>query len=410
MGGERGSTSGLRFNPREAADEIQEDSSVGREDSDERAKHDAKKQQEQEGRARLLQGIQHLKIKIPQQNTEDEERPQEEAGQVGQMGQADAIDGANPRANGQGMGVMTGEPMDAAFDSIKKKEKPHEPKHDTDKPQKTTTIDTVRARQRAAKGRKKRGTKTYETEKNKRRKKAGNRLKSGEGRSPGNITSNMAGARAVQLSPAYSRGSAAYSNYLTQSSGRSRPKTSYDDPRQKEAEALKNEQRQVMPTQPVTPSIPTTTTQSRVPHAIRGSPKHIDNMVGPKTPHTPRKPDTPMGAGHSKAHDLASGGASMMGEDSILASIEHIKKSSKSRMSNANRLEYRRLLAKLEKLLRGMTRKMDASLDGAPDGPTPNAGPRLTSAPTGATETDPDDDPTMWGAHAYGLYARRGGL
>ena len=121
MGGERGSTSGLRFNPRESAEEIEEDSSVGREDSEERDIHEAKKEHEQEKRARLLQGIQHLQIKIPQQNSEDEERPQEEAGQVGQLGQADAIDGANPRANGQGMGVMTGEPMDLAFDVIKKK-------------------------------------------------------------------------------------------------------------------------------------------------------------------------------------------------------------------------------------------------------------------------------------------------
>ena len=61
-------------------------------------------------------------------------------------------------------------------------------------------------------------------------------------------------------------------------------------------------------------------------------------------------------------------------------------------------------------LLRNLTRKADASLDPAPDGPTPNGHPRMTSAPTGATETDPEDDPTMWGAHAYGLYARRGGI
>jgi hypothetical protein len=108
MGEGTGSTAGLRFNPRQSAEEIEEDSSVGREDSEERAKHDAKKQHEQEKRARMLQGLQHLKIKIPQQNQEDEERPTEEAGEIGQMGQADAIDGANPRANGLGMGVMTG--------------------------------------------------------------------------------------------------------------------------------------------------------------------------------------------------------------------------------------------------------------------------------------------------------------
>lgn len=419
MGDGTGSTAGLRFNPRYSAEELEEDSIVGREDSEERAKHDAKKQEKQEKRARLLQGLQHLQIKIPQQNKEDEERPTEEAGELaGQVGQADAIDGANPRANGQGMGVMTGEPMDIAFDAIKKKDEP--PKYDTDKPQKTTTIDTVRARQRASKGRKKKGTKTLETVKNKRKKKAGRRLKTGATRTPGSVTGTMAGVRASMLSPAYSRMDAAYPRYVSQFTGRTRPKINYSDPRQKEAEARRGEQRQMMPTQPVTPSIPTETTESRKPHAIRGSPKYRDALLGPKKTHTPRVPDTPMGAGHSKDHDLSTGGASALDESSILASLEFIKKgvlgdyirgrASRPRMSHSDKIEYRRLVSKLEKLLRNLTRKMDASLDPAPDGPTPNAAPRMTSAPTGATETDPDDDPTMWGAHAYGLYTRRGGL
>ena len=419
MGDGTGSTAGLRFNPRYSAEELEEDSIVGREDSEERAKHNAKKAEKQEKRARLLQGIQHLQIKIPQQNTEDEERPTEEAGQLaGQVGQADAIEGANPRANGQGMGVMTGEPMDVAFDSIKKKDE--SPKYDTDKPQKTTTIDTVRARQRATKGRKKKGTKTLETVKNKRKKKAGRQLKTGATRTPGSVTGTMAGVRASMLSPAYSRMNAAYPRYVSQFTGRTRPKINYSDPRQKEAEARRGEQRQMMPTQPVTPSIPTETTESRKPHAIRGAPKYRDALLGPKKTHTPRLPDTPMGASHSKDHDLSTGGASPLDESSILASLEFIKKgvlgdyirgrASRPRMGHSDKIEYRRLVSKLEKLLRNLTRKMDASLDPAPDGPTPNAAPRMTSAPTGATETDPDDDPTMWGAHAYGLYTRRGGL
>ena len=43
VGGPEGSTAGMRFNPRESAEELQGDSQVGREDSDERARHDAKK-------------------------------------------------------------------------------------------------------------------------------------------------------------------------------------------------------------------------------------------------------------------------------------------------------------------------------------------------------------------------------
>ena len=398
MGGERGSTSGLRFNPRESAEEIQEDSSVGREDSEERALHDAKKQQEQEDRAKIIQGIQHLKIKIPQQNAEDEERPTEEAGELaGQVGQADAIEGANPHGNGLGMGVMTGEPMDVAFDSIKKKD---EPKYDTDKPKKTTTIDTVRARAREKKGRKRRSGKTVtiESKKKTRKSKAGNPLRVDTGLNPGGYTGVMASQRASRPSIQYSSQTQTRPNYLSLFSGRSKPKTSYSDPRGREAESQRADMAATQPTQRITPSIPTVRADSRIVHAPRGSAEHRDATMGPKKTHTPRKPDTPMGEGHSKAHDLASGGASMFAP--LLAKGQ----------SGINRHEYRRIVQKLEKLLRDLTNKMDASLDPAPDGPTPNAGPRMTSAPTGATETDPDDDPTMWGAHAYGLYTRRGGL
>ena len=392
-----GSTAGLRFNPRYSAEELEEDSQMGREDSEERAKHDAKKQHEQEKRARMLQGLQHLKIKIPQQNQEDEERPTEEAGEIGQMGQADAIDGANPRANGLGMGVMTGEPMDVAFDSIKKKD---EPKYDRSKPKKTTTIDTVRARQRAEKGRKSRKekTKTLESKKRTRKRKSGNPLRVDTGQNPGSYTGVMGAHRATQPSMQYSRQTRTIPSYLSLFSGRSGAKTAYADPRGREAESQRSDIGAHQPTQRITPSIPTMRIDSRVAHAPRGSAQHRDALMGPKKTHTPRKPDTPMGAEHSSAHDLAAGGASPF--SSLLA----------KGMSIRDKQEYRRLVQKLEKLLRGLTRKMDASLDPAPDGPTPNAGPRQTSAPTGATETDPDDDPTMWGTHAYGLYARRGGI
>lgn len=399
MGGEKGSTSGLRFNPRESAEEIQEDSSVGREDSEERAIHNAKKQHQQEKRAHSMHGIQHLKIKIPQQNTEDEERPTEEAGQLaGQVGQADAIEGANPRGNGLGMGVMTGEPMDIAFDVIKKKD---EPKFDRTKPKKTTTIGTVRAQQRAEKGRKgrKEKTKTMDSQKKTRSRKAGKPLRVDTGRNPGKYTGVIASHRATQPSMQYSRQTRTTPNYLTTASMRSGPPAMMSPPQALESEARRAELAGTMPTQPNTPSIPTEQVDSRVAHAPRGTAEHRDATQGPKKQHTPRKPNTPMGQGHSKAHDLAAGGASPF--SSLLA---------KGSMTTRDKQEYRRLIQKLEKLLRGLTNKMDASLDPAPDGPTPNGHPRMTSAPTGATETDPDDDPTMWGAHAYGLYTRRGGL
>ena len=71
---------------------------------------------------------------------------------------------------------------------------------------------------------------------------------------------------------------------------------------------------------------------------------------------------------------------------------------------------YRRLIEQLNFLMQRAMRKADASQDDPPTNSTPNGHPRQTSAPTGATETDPEDDPTMWGAHAYDLYVRRGGI
>ena len=400
MGDGSGSAGNLRFNPRQSAEEIEEDSSVGREDSDERAKHDAKKRIEQEKRAKMLHGIQHLKIKIPQQNTEDEERPTEEAGQVGQLGQADAIDGANPQGNGLGMGVMTGEPMDLAFDIIRKKK--DKPAYDTGKTDKTETMERVKARERGRKGSKRRTrkTKTLERERTKQQAKGkGKPLKTDTGRNPSKYTSFMAGQRATQPSMQYSRQTRSIPNYLTLASMRSGPaKISYQDPRKREQEALIAQRETQMPTQPVTPSTPTVTADSRIPHAPRGSAKHRRAIEGPKRVVKPKEPDTPMGKVESKATNLATGGSSMFAP--LLAKS----------MSIRDKQEYRRLIQKLEKLLRNLTRKADASLDPAPDGPTPNGHPRMTSAPTGATETDPEDDPTMWGAHAYGLYARRGGI
>ena len=49
-------------------------------------------------------------------------------------------------------------------------------------------------------------------------------------------------------------------------------------------------------------------------------------------------------------------------------------------------------------------------MQGADEKSSPNSSGGLTSNPTGATETDPDDDATRWGTHAYDLYVRRGGI
>lgn len=428
VGGPEGSTSGMRFNPRESAEELQEDSNVGREDSEERAIHDAKKRDEQDKRNRLMQGLQHMKIKIPQKNPEDEEdsdmKQQAELGQMtGQVGQNEAIDGANPNASGLGGGMSnlllsTTNYIDEAFEMIRKKK--DEPKFDSDKPQKTTTIETVRARERAKTGKKRKARKnvTAESIKRRRRKKGGGvPLKAGNVRQTG-YASVMSAARAPYASfgGGYTYRQRTAPIRVGGATGRSRAKQAYSDPRQREAEAMRQQMRQSQPTQDITPPIPTVTPEARIPRAVRGSrdsrPKHKKAMRQPRTASTP-------GGKELTEHISLGGGASAMASggvgssESILASEEFlIKRAQKLKLniSPRDKIEYRQLIDQLNHLLRRLMYKEDKSMQGAEEKSSPNSSGGLSSNPTGATETDPDDDATRWGAHPYDLYVRRGGI
>ena len=115
----------------------------------------------------------------------------------------------------------------------------------------------------------------------------------------------------------------------------------------------------------------------------------------------------------SEATSLAGGAGGIGASDAILASEEFLHKRAqkvKLSLSPRDRLEYRRLVDQLNHLMRRMMRKEDKSMQGAEEKSSPNSSGGLTSAPTGATETDPEDDATTWGAHAYDLYTRRGGI
>lgn len=409
VGGPEGSTAGMRFNPRESAEELQEDSSVGREDSEERALHDAKKREKQEKRAQMMQGLQHMKIKVPQKKTEEEEdspiKEQSELGQMtGQVGQSDAIDGANPRASGLGSDIMLSTDfIDDAFEMIRKKR--DSPSFDSDKPQKTTTIETVRARERAKTGKKRKSRKnvTVDSIKRKRRRKgSGVPLKAGNVRAPAAMTS-MASARAgYMMSPGYTYRQRTAPRLLTTSTGRSRAKQSYPDPRQREAEAMRQQIRQNQPTQDITPPTPTITPQSRKARPPRGRGRQ---KLHSKATRQPRTTATPMGQATSEETSLAGGGASALAMGAMSGGIL-----AKAKMNTRDKLEYRRLIDQLNILLRRMMRKEDKSMQGASERRSPNSSGGMSSNPTGATETDPEDDATTWGAHPYDLYVRAGGI
>tara|TARA_R100000734_G_C3319030_1_gene114086 strand:+ start:4262 stop:5551 length:1290 start_codon:yes stop_codon:yes gene_type:complete len=426
VGGPEGSTAGMRFNPRQSAEELQDDSSVGREDSEERALHDAKKREKQEKRAKMMQGLQHMKIKIPQKRDDEEDsdmKRQAEAGQMsGQVGQNEAIDGANPRGSfggGAGMNMLlsTAPFIDDAFESIRKAKK-NEPKYDDEKPKKTTTLETQQARARAKKGRRKKkyGMKDTESAKRSRSTKK-RRLKGGNVRTP-SIASTMSAARAPYVSfglMGSRRPSPTGPRFLTFSTGRTQARTA-TNPQKKVEQDLRQAMRQDTPTQDITPPIPTVSPQSRVARAPRGS---RDSRPHKKALRQPRTAATPGGKEASEATSLAGGSASAMAaggigsSDAILASEEFLHKRAqklKLGISHRDRIEYRQLIDQLNHLLRRLMRKEDKSMQGADEKSSPNSSGGLTSNPTGATETDPDDDATRWGAHPYDLYVRRGGV
>lgn len=417
VGGPEGSTAGMRFNPRQSAEELQDDSSVGREDSEERALHDAKKREKQEKRAKMMQGLQHMKIKIPQKNPDDEEdspiKEQAELGQMtGQVGQSEALAGANPNAGGLGANIMlsTAPFIDDAFEMIRKKR--DEPKFDDEKPKKTTTIDTALSRRRAKKGKRKKriGEKTTESVKTSRKK--GGTLKPGRVRTPGQmtaLTSGQAPYRTFGLMGSRRQSPTRFIR-LTTSSGRSPPRAGLANPQKKLGQDLAQERRQAMPTTDDPVATPTTSVEARKPRALRGS---RDSRPDKRALHKPRETITPGGKEMSRATSLAGGAGGIGSTDAILASEEFLLKRAqklKLGISPRDRIEYRHLIDQLNHLLRRLMRKEDKSMQGATERSSPNSSGGLTSNPTGATETDPDDDATMWGAHAYDLYTRRGGV
>lgn len=418
VGGPEGSTAGMRFNPRESAEELQGDSQVGREDSDERARHDAKKREEQEQRAHKLQGLQHMKIKIPQKNPDDEEdsqvKQQAELSQLtGQVGQSEAIDGANPRASGMGMNMLmsTAPFIDEAFEMIRKK---REPKFDDEKPKKTTTIDTVMARQRAKKGRRKKGKiETTETQTKGKGKKS-KQYRVGPRRRTSAITPMMAGSAPFRSFGGFyghqqpNRFGFPRLTSATQSQARS----SYANPQKRIGQDVRQQVALESPPLDDPYQTPTVTAEARKVRAPRGS---RDSKPHSKATRQPRTAKTPGGKMMSEATSLAGGAGGIGASDAILASEEFLKARAQrvkltNRISPRDRIEYRQLIDQLNHLLRRMMRKEDKSMQGATEGATDNASGGLTSAPTGATETDPDDDATRWGAHPYDLYVRRGGL
>ena len=129
-GGLRGSSSGLRFNPRDGPEMMEEDRNLGSDDPESRQRLEEKKQKEKEHRHKKISGLKHLSVKIPQKkrpvgdNQRDDERLSEMTGPSSSTGYPASVASGAKTGGGAAMGgpnIMTGYAMEEGIDIILKK-------------------------------------------------------------------------------------------------------------------------------------------------------------------------------------------------------------------------------------------------------------------------------------------------
>jgi hypothetical protein len=142
--GNRGSTSGLKFNPREAPEFIEQDRTHANGDPREQEKSEQKEIKEKKERQKKLAGLRHIKVKIHQKEPKEEKfdsqaQVGEQAAQTGPPGMSAAF----PPGGGLDAPIQMGEPIDIAWNNTFRKAK--------DKTSPTETLERVRSRERGRK-------------------------------------------------------------------------------------------------------------------------------------------------------------------------------------------------------------------------------------------------------------------
>ena len=130
--GNAGSSSGMRFNPREGPEFMEEDRNLGRDDAESRQRLDEKKRKEREDRHKKLAGLQHVAVRVKSKkrpegdDQRNDERLSEMTGPVSSTGYPLDVASGAKTGSGSAMGgpnIMTGHPIDIDFDAILKKKK-----------------------------------------------------------------------------------------------------------------------------------------------------------------------------------------------------------------------------------------------------------------------------------------------
>jgi len=433
-GGLRGSTSGLKFNPREAPEFMEEDRNFGRDDPEGKERDDQKKRKEKEHREKKIHGLHHVNIKIPRKrrargdNQRNDEEFSEMTGPASSTGYAlDVATGAKT-GGGSAMGgapvnVMTGEPMRLPSSLLLKR----------DLSRTRSGIKTIE--NRAASERHKQTVS--------KKKKMG--MDVIQARNNSKTALNVHGTRHPERATRYRFGISKRTRttkglpknpVLTRSRHRSGKNLLWMQANpQKRLQKTHRSQASRMGVTALPYTIPT-------PYGAGGrlgvgtgntfaslSKNHARNPIlhAPSVLKGPRKP--PVAGGMEPLRSSAIGAAippvsavtaSPIAGASPIALAETVydrhmlenlvlKRSSGLSLNDIN--EFKNLIRELRRMLRsGFLRKAgleDAEHDD--ERPSANAQHRVTSSPTGATSVDPDDDPRFWGAHPIGLLAPRRG-
>jgi len=445
-GGLRGSTSGLRFNPREAPEFAEEDRNLGRDDPKGKQKEEEKKRREKEERHKKIAGLHHISMKIKNKtrakgdNQRNDERLSEMTGPVSSTGYPSDVASGAKTGGGSAMGgpnIMTGESIGPPSDILKI--------GDTSKRTRgaaggrgrygmTETLRSIRAKDAAERTHRQRGQMGPTTESSIYQAQSG--LPINNTKQPwllstrmGNIAKRVRGGpqpkikrgikthgRAFQAKGGSYQGD--FRDYMTKTgrsqiarregTGRGAAKATnmFGKIGKKISKKFKMPKPKINTSRPGRGSAPGVPTPA--------------NMF----PIVPREPYQSGQARSTSGMEISPSGAApssgMSGFESksptSVATSEDIYQVTtdllmKAKLSQADLVEFKWLVRELRRLIRsGPLRK--AGLEDAEhdeERPTPNAHRKTTSSPTGATSVDPDDDPRFWGAHPMGLLLPRRG-
>ena len=412
-GGLRGSTSGLRFNPREAPEFAEEDRNYGRDDPEGKEQEEDEKRRSKAKRLRHLNELAHVALqgsgkrkRGEHDDQRNDEALSEMTGPVSSTGYPLDVAVGAKTGGGSVMGgpnIMTGEPLDMALFSIRKdyaatqsQAKPlrppslfessiGKPKHKTQKKGLLARrfLDTVR-------------------------RVFGKRLRV-EGRKPWKHSTTMnaakkiiqGGMRAINRAAGFWFPRITGTRYKATGSGQA---AISKNPAVRAREIYAQNHQRFNPQElPYKPQIAYAGQGGRTTNLSRGGTQRRHQKALRK----PRVSGTPLGASASQQTRMDIG-ASPTDPSPVGGSLDMMNK---AELSLSDITELRSLMRELRRLLRsGLFKKAgfeDAEHDD--ERPTPNAHWKTTSSARGPTEVDPEDDPRYWGAHPIGLLvARRG--